>query len=184
MELKYDRIRLYLSAATELLYDDDTESMYVMDGGTIYRYDDIPQSAWLIIKGGDYTFLDQITDVMPYRIVPSLPRKILNRMVLPVPSVVMWKVRSSNMKYVGYDRATQKLYVMFNDGSVYEYTGVEPEIWNGLRGADSKGSFLHWFVKANSYPYRRIGGFLLDYSTGYLTPNAGTSHPDGYLAGF
>lgn len=183
MELKYDRIRLYLSAATELLYDDDTERMYIMDGA-IYRYDDIPQSAWLIIKGGDYAFLDQITDVMPYRIVPSLPRKILDRMVLPVPSVVMWKVRSSNIKYVGYDSTAQKLYVMFDDGSVYEYTGVEPEIWNGLKGADSKGSFLHWFVKANGYPYRRIGGFLLDYSTSYLTPNAGSVHANGYLTGF
>jgi hypothetical protein len=186
MELKLaNRIRLILSASPELWYDGDKENLYVIDNNTVYKYADIPVSAWYIIKGGDLGFFDQITEVMPYRVVPNIPKtKQLDYFKLPAPSVVMWKVDSSNIKYVGYDSEQMKLYVMFNDDSVYEYSGVEPEIWNGIKNADSKGSYLHWFAKVNQYPYQRIGGFLLDYSDNYLSPNTGTPHPDGYLTGF
>ena len=64
-------IRLCLSAAPSLWYDSDAEKLYVDDSGTVYRYDNIPVSAWLIIKQGDAAFLDKITEVMPYRIVPT-----------------------------------------------------------------------------------------------------------------
>lgn len=185
LKLTSNRIRLILSASPELWYDSDKENLYVIDNNTVYKYADIPVSAWYIIKGGDLGFFDQITEVMPYRVVPNIPKtKQLDYFKLPAPSVVMWKVDSSNIKYVGYDSEQMKLYVMFQDDSVYEYSGVEPEIWNGIKNADSKGSYLHWFVKVNQYPYQRIGGFLLDYSDNYLSPNTGTPHPDGYLTGF
>ena len=177
-------IRLCLSAAPSLWYDSDAEKLYVDDSGTVYRYDNIPVSAWLIIKQGDAAFLDKITEVMPYRIVPNKPKsKPLDYYKPPVPSVVMWLVDSSNVKYVGYDKDAQNLYVQFNSGDTYVYYGVEPQIWNGLRQADSKGSFLHWFIKVNQYRYEKIGGYLLDYSDNYLSPNSGTAHPDGYLTG-
>lgn len=178
-------IRLSLSAAPVFRYDTETERLYVDDNGTIYRYDGVPSSAWLIIKGGDTGFLDKITEVMPYRIVPNVPKtKNLDYYRPQTPTVVMWLVDSSNIKYVGYDKGTQRLYVQFKGGDTYVYYDVEPLMWDGLRKADSKGSFLHWFVKVNNYRYDKIGGFLLDYSSNYLTPNAGTSHSAGYLTGF
>lgn len=182
LKLTSNRIRLILSVSPELWYDSDKENLYVIDNNTVYKYADIPVSAWYIIKGGDLGFFDQITEVMPYRVVPNIPKtKQLDYFKLPAPSVVMWKVDSSNIKYVGYDSENENLYVQFLNDDVYVYYGVEPEIWRGLRLADSKGSFTHWFLKVNGYRYDKIGGFLLDYSDNYLTPNAGTPHPQGYL---
>lgn len=183
--LTFSNKRLCFAKAPTLYYDSDGEVLYVDDSGMVYRYENIPMSTWLVIKQGDRTFFDQVTEVMPYRIVPNIPKKKkLDIYQLPVPSVVMWKVDSSNIKYVGYDSANQRLYVQFLNGDTYQYDGVEEVIWNGLRQADSKGSFLHWFIKVNDYPYRKVGGFLLDYSDNYLSPNSGTAHPEGYLTGF
>lgn len=182
LKLKNNTIRLILSATPSIHYDSEGERLYINDNGTIYRYENVPVSAWYIVKNGDLDFLDQITEVMPYRIVPNLPKtKKLDTFILPRPSVVMWKVNSSNVKYVGYDRETQRLYVQFLNDEVYVYYDVEPQIFDAIRQADSKGSILHWLVKINDYRYEKIGGFLLDYSTNYLTPNSGTPHPDGYL---
>lgn len=176
------KIILKLSATPELYYDAETENLYVKDvDNTIYRYGDITISVWFAIKGGDYHFLDQITEVMPYKKVSRIPNKMLDSYQLPTPTVVMWKVNSSNLEYVGYDSAEQKLYVQFLTGDVYVYYGVEQEIWNGMKQADSKGSFLHFFLKVNEYRYEKIGGFMLNYSDNYLTPNAGTPHEDGYM---
>lgn len=182
--LRLCNVRLLLSKKPTLYYDEEGEVMYVVDDNTIYRYADTPISVWMVIKGGDYAFFDQIVEVTPYRIVPKLPKKKLDTIILPTPSVVMWLVDSSNVKYVGYDAENHNLYVQFLSGDTYVYYGVEDEIWQGLRRADSKGSFLHWFIKVNQYRYEKIGGFLLDYSDNYLTPNSGEAHPDGYLTGF
>jgi hypothetical protein len=182
--LQFSGLVLKLSKPTEVYYNQEAETMYVIDRGTVYQYKDIPLSAWLLIKSGDVDFFNQLTDVMPYKIVPRLPKSRLDMFVLPVATVVMWKVNSSNVEYLGYDSEKQRLYAQFKGGDTYVYYDVEPEIWNGLRQADSKGSFLHWFIKVNNYRYDKIGGFGLNYSTNYLTPNAGTEHPDGYLTGF
>lgn len=182
--LKFSGLKLRLAAVTQLFYNSGTETLYVDNRGTIYRYNDIPLSAWLLIKGGDVDFFNTMTAAFPYKIVSGLPKAKLDSYMLPAPSVVLWLVDSSNVKYVGYDSDSNKLYVQFMNGDTYVYYDVEPEIWNGLRQADSKGSFLHWFIKVNNYRYEKIGGFGLDYSTNYLTPNSGTAHPEGYLTGF
>lgn len=182
--LQFSGLVLKLSKPTELYYNEETETLYVIDRGVVYQYKGVPLSAWLIIKGGDLDFLQSITEVIPYKIVPRLPKSRLDMFVLPVATVVMWKVNSSNVEYLGYDSEKNRLYAQFIGGDTYVYYDVEPAIWNGLRQADSKGSFLHWFIKVNNYRYDKIGGFGLNYSTNYLTPNAGTEHPDGYLTGF
>lgn len=183
--LKLSKIRLQLGKSPILYYDSEGERLYVSDEGTLYRYDNITMPTWLLIKQGDRTFFDQVTEVMPYRIVPNLPKtKKLDTYQLPMPTIVMWKVDSSNVEYVGYDADKQQLYVQYKGGETYQYDGVEEAIWNGLRNADSKGSYLHWFIKINDYPYRRVSGFLLDWRGNYLSPNSGTPHEDGYLTGF
>ncbi len=64
-------------------------------------------------------------------------------------------VQSSNLRSVGYDPASQALEVEFQDGSVYQYSGVPASEYSGLMAASSKGSYLHEHIK-DRYPYRRV----------------------------
>lgn len=66
----------------------------------------------------------------------------------------MIPVSSSNIASIGYEDGT--LYVMFNNGSLYAYSGVPAHIYQGLMTASSHGSYLARYVKG-VYPYRRIG---------------------------
>ncbi len=66
----------------------------------------------------------------------------------------MIPVQSSNLQSVGYENGT--LYVCFNSGSVYSYTGVPENVYEGLLSAPSHGKYFHAYIK-NAYPYQRIG---------------------------
>lgn len=65
----------------------------------------------------------------------------------------MTPVSSSNLNSVGYENGT--LYVRFNNGSLYAYSGVPESIYRGLMSASSHGSYLAQNVKG-VYPYKRI----------------------------
>lgn len=66
----------------------------------------------------------------------------------------MIPVSSSNIVSIGYENGT--LYVAFNRGGLYTYSGVPESIYHGLMSASSHGSYLASHVKG-IYPYRRIG---------------------------
>lgn len=66
----------------------------------------------------------------------------------------MIPVSSSNIASIGYENGT--LYVAFNRGGLYAYSGVPVSIYHGLMSASSHGSYLVSHVKG-IYPYRRIG---------------------------
>lgn len=66
----------------------------------------------------------------------------------------MIPVSSSNIASVGYEAGT--LYVSFNSGGLYAYSGVPESVYQGLMSASSHGSYLARYVKG-VYPYRRIG---------------------------
>ena len=66
----------------------------------------------------------------------------------------MIPVSSSNIASIGYENGT--LYVAFNRGGLYAYSGVPVSIYHGLMSASSQGSYLASHVKG-IYPYRRIG---------------------------
>lgn len=68
----------------------------------------------------------------------------------------MFPVSSSNVDEVGYDEQEQTVYVRFLNGSLYIYKGVPRHEFDGLRYANSVGSYLHRNYK-NVYPYERIG---------------------------
>ena len=180
------QFRLVFAKVPELYYDAQGENLYVVDTDNhIYKYADITYSTWGVIIGGDWEFFDTITEVMPYKTVYNLPKtKHLETYTLPQPSVTMYKVKSSNLEYVGYDEQDNSLYVQFLNGDIYKYYNVEQEIWDGFIQADSKGSYLNWFVKINGYQYEKIGGFMLDWSGKLLQPNTGSPHPNGYMTGF
>ncbi len=67
----------------------------------------------------------------------------------------MHPVDSSNIKAVGYDEDLRELYVDFLTSGTYIYSDVPKRVFDGLRAAPSKGSYLHQVVKS-SYPYRRL----------------------------
>ena len=53
------------------------------------------------------------------------------------------EVSSSNIKSIGFDEEKKVLEVEFNNGSVYQFLGVEPVVLSNLMTAESKGSFFH-----------------------------------------
>ena len=56
---------------------------------------------------------------------------------------------------VGYDREREILQIEFNNGAVYQYSEVEPEIWEDLQSTDSIGSFYNHEIKGY-YPSLKI----------------------------
>ena len=57
-------------------------------------------------------------------------------------------VKSSNVKEVGYDAETKVLEVKFKSGGVYQYAGVQPEMYADLLVAKSVGRFVSKVVRA------------------------------------
>jgi hypothetical protein len=72
-------------------------------------------------------------------------------------SVPLLPVDSSMMSHVGYDPATQTLTVLFGSGKLYEYSGVEPEVYEALMASSSKGSFMRNEI-FDCYPDRLVKG--------------------------
>lgn len=68
-------------------------------------------------------------------------------------SVSYTPVSSSNVAAVGYEDSD--LYVKFNNGSEYKYSGVPSSIYEQLLNAPSVGSFLNSNIKG-SYNFERI----------------------------
>ena len=64
-------------------------------------------------------------------------------------------VNSSNVSSVGYDADSQTLEIEFNNGGVYQYSGVPESVYEGMMGADSKGKYIHANIK-NTYPYSKL----------------------------
>lgn len=56
-------------------------------------------------------------------------------------------VSSSNLKSVGYSRASRILEVEFLSGSIYQYQDVPRSVADGFRKAESKGRYLNTRIK-------------------------------------
>jgi hypothetical protein len=65
-------------------------------------------------------------------------------------------VTSSNLQAVAYDPDTLTLGIRFLNGSEYQYSGVPPQIHQGLMAAGSKGTFFDTYIKKGNYQYRRV----------------------------
>jgi hypothetical protein len=64
-------------------------------------------------------------------------------------------VNSSNVSSVGYDADSQILEIEFNNGGIYQYSGVPESVYEGMMGADSKGKYFHANIK-NAYPFSKL----------------------------
>lgn len=65
-------------------------------------------------------------------------------------------VVSSNIRSIGYEDETQTLEIEFMNSWIYQYYNVREIIYSEMMKADSKGKFLHYYIK-NRYPYSRVG---------------------------
>lgn len=74
-------------------------------------------------------------------------------------SITMIPVSSAMAKSIGYSEETETLQIEFSSGAVYQYSDVEPEIWESLQDADSTGSFFNSEIKGG-YSSRRLDGQL------------------------
>ncbi|MGN6520423.1 MAG: KTSC domain-containing protein [Dokdonella sp.] len=57
------------------------------------------------------------------------------------PSMDMIPVHSSAIGAIGYDAATRLMKIRFVDGNTYDFCGVPPQVFEGLRTAPSPGRY-------------------------------------------
>ena len=65
------------------------------------------------------------------------------------------RINASNLRSVGYDPAQQLLEIEFSSGSVYQYSGVSPEVHRRFVNAPSPGSFYQDQIEEN-FTARRV----------------------------
>jgi hypothetical protein len=59
----------------------------------------------------------------------------------------MQDVYSSNVARIGYDERFEEVYVEFNSGRTYVYSGVPRVVFEDFERAGSKGGFLNEILK-------------------------------------
>lgn len=64
----------------------------------------------------------------------------------PSLAIEMLPVQSSNIRAIGYDESTKTLAVQFANG-IYHYAGIDPELFQSLTAADSKGKFFQQNIR-------------------------------------
>lgn len=72
-----------------------------------------------------------------------------------IEKTVFKRVKSSNIKVVGYDQKTGILQLDFIGGGTYEYYDVPVKVYKDLMRAKSKGSYVYWNI-AYEYDYDRL----------------------------
>lgn len=58
-------------------------------------------------------------------------------------------VVSSSIAAVGYSEPTRTLELEFQNGGVYQYVDVSPQVHAALLAAGSKGAFVNQFIKGH-----------------------------------
>lgn len=71
--------------------------------------------------------------------------------------MVWYDVESSMISAFGYDESEKVLEVAFNRTGVYRYYDVPVDIFEGLRDASSKGSYMRSMI-IDMYPYEKKRG--------------------------
>jgi len=65
------------------------------------------------------------------------------------------KMPSSVIAHMKYNEHTNVLRITYVSGSVYDYIGVPPEVFEEMRVAQSKGTFLNYSIKGK-YRYKKV----------------------------
>lgn len=64
-------------------------------------------------------------------------------------------VDSSTVLSIGYELTSSTLEVEFKNGGLYQYYNVPEPIYQQLMASDSKGKFMHAYIKP-AYPCSRV----------------------------
>lgn len=64
-------------------------------------------------------------------------------------------VESSNLSKIRYDNESRTLEIEFKGGRRYQYFDVPERVFDGLRKADSHGSYFHEHIRG-SFRYARL----------------------------
>lgn len=65
-------------------------------------------------------------------------------------------VISSNISSIGYDKEKSRLCVQFNNGKVYEYTGVPQETFVDLITSESHGKSFNKLIRNSDFEFKQI----------------------------
>lgn len=64
-------------------------------------------------------------------------------------------IESSHIDKAIYDFTTKSLKIKFRSGTVYEYSNVEPTVYESFIHADSQGKFFNENIK-NNYSHNQL----------------------------
>ena len=76
------------------------------------------------------------------------------KLVSKIGQTVFWPT-SGNVERTTYKSSDDLLEVEFLNGGIYQYKDVPKDIWEGMKIADSVGSYLHQHIKGN-YRYEKV----------------------------
>ena len=54
-----------------------------------------------------------------------------------------------------YNEGKHTLRITYTSGAVYDYRNVPPDVYEEMKGADSKGAFLNYEIKGR-YKYKKV----------------------------
>jgi KTSC domain len=111
----------------------------------------------LLNRGDELELLAVPAPVAAFEGLQHLNEMVAGVLTLPSPPepIAMLAVDSSMANAVGYDEENQVLQVEFYNGATYQFSGVEPEIWEELHDTESIGGYFNAEIKGN-YQYRAL----------------------------
>jgi len=65
--------------------------------------------------------------------------------------IEMTPVKSTNIRFVGYDKETFQLRVQFTNGGLFQYSGVPEEVYDEMMNSESVGAYFSRNIR-NAYP--------------------------------
>jgi KTSC domain len=110
----------------------------------------------IIERDREIEYIEIPAPLAAYEGLQMLDRIIASAVAIePSESIEMLPACSSMAAQVGYDRDREILQIEFNSGAVYQYSAVEPEVWEDLQETDSIGSFYNREIKGY-YPSVKV----------------------------
>lgn len=72
--------------------------------------------------------------------------------------MIIEKVESSQINQIAFDADSNRLFVEFKKGAVYQYQNVNDELFLGLKSADSVGKFFNDNIRKKplDFPFDRM----------------------------
>jgi KTSC domain len=110
----------------------------------------------IIEREHEIEYIEIPAPLAAYEGLQMLDRIIASAVAIePSESIEMLSACSSMASQVGYDEDREILQIEFNNGAVYQYLAVEPEVWEDLQETDSIGSFYNREIKGY-YPSVKV----------------------------